>query len=227
MAGALAMGLGAGLAVWGASLAAFALAGRPGALDDPAGTAYAATSAVAYALTAGVLLLCLRRIFGSAAAAGLRPLAWRDAPAVLGAIALVAALRIATFWYLTLVGQPGHVQNGLGAFRVAGPLAALLTVAVGATLAPFAEELVYRGGVYRTLLALLPPGRAAFLSALVFAAARFDLVLFPFFAAYGFVLALLYRRTGSLLAPMAVRAAFDGASYALLVWLDASASITG
>jgi len=34
------------------------------------------------------------------------------------------------------------------------------------------------------------------------------------------VLALLYRRTGNLVVPMAVRSLFDGASYALLVWLD-------
>ncbi len=99
---------------------------------------------------ATVLLLCLRRIFGSTGAAGLRPLAWRDAPAVLGAIALVAALRLATIWSLTLVGQPGHVQNGLGAFRVAGPAGGRADHRGRCdALAPFAEELVYRGGVYR------------------------------------------------------------------------------
>jgi membrane protease YdiL (CAAX protease family) len=226
MAGTLALGLGAGLAVWAVAVGAFAASGHPQALDDPASLAYGATAAVAYAATAAVLVVFLLRVFGSASAAGLGRLHARDAIAVGGGVALVAALRIATFWYLVLIHRQGHVQNGLGAFHVAGPVAALVTVAVGATLAPFAEELIYRGCVYRTLRAMMPGGRAAFLSALVFAAARFDLVLFPFFTAYGFLLALLYRRTGTLYAPMLVRAIFDGACYALLVWLD-TAALTG
>ena len=220
MLGALALGLGAGLAVWALALGCVVAAGRSRALDDPARIPYLCVAAVAYGVVAVVLVACLLRIFGSPAGIGLRRPTVRDVLAILAGTAVVAGLRVATFGYLALIGRSDHVQAGLSSFHVASVLGAVLTVGVGATIAPFAEELVYRGTIYRLLAAIMPAGRAAFLSALVFAAARWDLALFPFFAAYGVVLALLYRRTGNLVVPMAVRSLFDGASYALLVWLD-------
>jgi membrane protease YdiL (CAAX protease family) len=215
--------LGAGLGVWVLALTGFVAAGRPDALDNPAGVAYPSVAAAAYAAMAAVLLVRLRRLF-SAPGGGLalRPLTWPDFRACLSGIAVVLLLRLGTFVYLAAIGQAGHVQTGLGAFNATDRLGAALTIAVGTTIGPFSEELLYRGTIYRVLSAYMPLNRATFLSALIFAAARFDLVLFPFFTAYGVVLAVLYRRTHNLFVPIAVRAAFDGGSYALLVWLDAA-----
>jgi membrane protease YdiL (CAAX protease family) len=182
-----------------------------------------ASSALAYIAMASVLLARLPRLAGAPLHDVIHPFSRRDAATVAVAVLVVVALRLVTFGYLIAIGQPGHVQAGLGGFRTAGPAASALTIVVGALVAPFSEELLYRGTIYPAIAQRLPDGRAAVASGLIFAAARLDLVLAPFFVVYGTLLALVYRRTGNLLVPVAVRALFDGASYALLVWLDTAA----
>jgi membrane protease YdiL (CAAX protease family) len=219
----VALALAAGLAVWVIAIAATTFAGDAGTLDNPAGVAYPLVAGAGYVAMAAVLLLRLPRLLGGPIAAlGLRPLNGREMLTAGVALLIVVAMRLAVFGYLTAIGQPGHVQAGLAGFRPSGPLAAALAIGVGATLAPFSEELLFRGTIYRALAQRMPDDRAAIASGLCFAAARFDLVLAPFFVAYGTLLAIVYRRTGNLFVPVAVRAVFDGASYALLVWLDAA-----
>jgi membrane protease YdiL (CAAX protease family) len=202
------------------ALAAFSLAGRPGALDDPADVPYTLVAAAGYLAMGLVVLKRLPQLVGAApAGVGARPLNATDAATVAGGTLIVCAMRLLTFGYLAAIGQSNHVQAGLGGFRPTGPLAVALLIIVGAAIAPFSEELLFRGVIYRAMLVRMPDARAAIGSGLVFAAARFDLVLAPFFVAYGTLLAVLYRRTANLFVPIAVRILFDGASYALLVWL--------
>jgi len=201
--------------------------GHSNALDNPAGVPYLLTAAGAYA---AVALVLLRRLPGLLHARlvpglGLRPVGRGDALAAALGLVLVCALRLLTFVYLAAIGQPGHVQNGLGYFHATSALSALLTLLVGTTIAPFSEELLFRGTIYRAIASRMPDDRAAIASGLIFAAARLDLVLAPFFAAYGTLLAIAYRRTGNFFVPVAIRAAFDGLSYALLLWMDARAFI--
>jgi uncharacterized protein len=206
--------------VWIAALWVAAAAGRPAALDDPAGVAYPIVAATAYAVVAAVLLARLPRLMGAPlGAAGLRPISPADGGAIAAGTLAVIVLRLSTFGYLAAIGQAGHVQAGLAGFRPTSAVAAVLTVLVGATIAPFSEELLFRGTVYRAIAVRMPDGRAVIASALIFAASRFDLVLAPFFVLYGTLLAALYRRSGNLFVPIGVRAIFDGLSYALLIWL--------
>jgi membrane protease YdiL (CAAX protease family) len=176
---------------------------------------------VAYAAGACVLLLRLPALIGGPLAGlGLRPPQASDLGTVAFGVLITAVLRAATFVYLAAIGAPSHVQTGLEGFRVEGVLSATLTIAVAATLVPFCEELFFRGVVFGALARRTTAPRAAIASGLLFAASRGDLVLFPFFALYGTLLATLYRRTGNLWVPILVRSIFDGASVALLVYLD-------
>ena len=206
------------LALWGCSAA-----GLRNALDNPAGVPYVIVAAVAYAAMSGVLLWRWTPLTGAPLSAlGFHRLGKRDIGAIAAGALVAFALRLCTFAYLAAIGQPGHVQAGLGAFRPEGPLSVALVILLGATIAPFAEELLFRGIVYRAIAQYWPDGRAVIVSALLFAVARFDVVLAPFFVAYGALLAILYRRTHQLLVPVGVRAIFDGTSYALLAWLSSA-----
>lgn len=151
---------------------------------------------------------------------GLRSLRRGDLAVAITGFAAVCVLRLGAYGYLVLIGQPGHVQAGLGGFHADSAAATALTLLVGIVIAPFSEELLFRGTIYRAIAQRLPEGPSAITSGLIFAAARFDLVLLPFFTAYGAVLALAYRRTGNLFVPVLIRAAFDGLAYALLLWLN-------
>jgi len=150
---------------------------------------------------------------------GLRAPRGREAAVIGICVAVVCVLRLLTFAYLAAIGQSSHVQTGIGNFHPSSPGGAVLAILVGATVAPFSEELVFRGTIYRAIDQRMPDTRACIASGLIFAAARLDVVLAPFFVAYGTVLALVYRRTGNLFVPIAIRTIFDGGSYALLVWL--------
>lgn len=78
----------------------------------------------------------------------------------------------------------------------------LLALLVTAVLAPFTEEIFFRGMVYRYLRARWPIWAAVVGSALLFGLAHFSglngLALLPVFVLMGIVLALIYERTGSL-----------------------------
>jgi membrane protease YdiL (CAAX protease family) len=214
---ALLAGAAAGALVW---VAAVAL-GHGASLDDPAGIPSSLVRIAAYAGSTAVLLAFLPRLLvGGAGALGLRVPRGSELAAIVGGVAIAAALRYATFLYLAALRIPGHVQTGLEHFAVTGPLGAALAVAVAVAVAPCAEELFFRGVVYGALAARLSPLRAAAASGLLFAASRGDIAMLPFFTAYGILLAVLYRRTGNLAVPICVRALFDGGSIALLVWLD-------
>jgi len=218
---ALALAVVAGAAAGGLVWVAVVAAGRGASLEDPAGVASSLVRIAAYAVATAVLLAQLPVLAGGGIGAlGLRVPRAADIGAIAGGAALVAVLRYVAFLYLAALHIPGHIQTGLEHFAVTSAAGALLAIAVAATIAPVAEELFFRGVVYGALAERLSPLRAALASAVLFAASRGDIALLPFFTAYGFVLAMLYRRTGNLAVPIGIRALVDGGSTALLVWLD-------
>lgn len=209
------------LAAWVAATLAVSASPDYQGLDNPASVVRQAVVVAAYAAGTAVLLARLPGVIGAPLGAlGLSVLRPSDMGAVAGGVLATAVLRLAAFVYLAVIGAPDHVQPGLEGFRVDGVLSATLSIAVAATIVPFCEELLFRGVVYGALASRTTPFRAAVASGLVFAASRGDLALFPFFALYGTLLAVLYRRTGNLWVPILVRALFDGTSVALLVYLD-------
>jgi CAAX protease family protein len=119
---------------------------------------------------------------------GFRPSAIKWMAAAIGAYLLFA------FFYSLLVGQPK--QEDIAESFGTVPIQVLLIVIA----APISEEVCFRGMLYGGLRERLPRIGAALLSAGVFGGlhAATGLSAVPPLIAFGFILALLYERTGSI-----------------------------
>ena len=83
-------------------------------------------------------------------------------------------------------------------------------------LAPFAEEVVFRGAVLRSLLdTRLAPWTAIMLSALLFAVGHLNPIQMPHAFIIGMLLGWMYWRTGSILPSMAYHWANNSAAYVI------------
>ncbi len=85
-------------------------------------------------------------------------------------------------------------------------------------MAPVAEEIFFRGFIFGGLRRYLNLPIAGLISGLLFAAAHGDPGLIVPFAGIGLVLAYLYERSGTLLAPIGVHFVFNGLSFMLLIF---------
>ncbi len=81
-------------------------------------------------------------------------------------------------------------------------------------VAPVAEEIFFRGIVYNAWLREFGVWRAIIGSAALFALIHGSIFVIPAIFGLGIALALLYRRTGSLPASMAMHATFNGITLA-------------
>ena len=117
-----------------------------------------------------------------------RPSAFKWMAAAVGAYLLFA------FVYALLLGQPHQkdIAKGFGAI----PIQVLLIVLA----APVSEEVCFRGMLFGGLRERMPRIGAALLSALIFGGlhAVTGISAVPPLIAFGFVLALLYEKTGSI-----------------------------
>ena len=84
-------------------------------------------------------------------------------------------------------------------------------------LAPIGEEILFRGLLYRTLRDNGWPKAALLLSSLIFGLIHFNPMALVPLAYFALLLALLYEKTGSLLAPMAAHAAFNAFNFLALI----------
>lgn len=132
---------------------------------------------------------------------------------VAAAVALAAVAYYTAVIAYSLLVKPDieqTVARDLGADDGVGGLvaAAILIVAV----APVAEELFFRGFFYRALRGRLAVLLAAAVDGVVFGFLHWDfqsadqLLIVPPLALFGFLLCLLYERTGTLFAPIALHA---------------------
>ena len=128
--------------------------------------------------------------------------AWVVSTVLIGIVAVV----------LQQLGMEPEPQAAERAIEMLNPVLVVLAIVV---LAPIAEEVFFRGVVFN---AWLREGgrRFAFIgSALLFAVIHVSLLsLLPIFA-LGLMLAWIYDRTGTLLAPIAMHATVNGISVAL------------
>jgi uncharacterized protein len=129
-------------------------------------------------------------------------------PAWIGAqlIGLVAVL------LLQLVGLEPDVGVAERALANADPVIIVIAVVL---VAPVAEELFFRGVVYNAWLREHGPRAALVGSSVLFALIHGSLFLFLPIVALGAALAVVYRRTGSLPAAIALHAGFNGITVAL------------
>jgi membrane protease YdiL (CAAX protease family) len=180
-----------------------------------------ATFLVAAAILFGVprlRRLCASRLAVPIARGRRKEVAIAFALAVTANFAVLGAAALA--WWM-LGGEPAlarRMGQGLGiadpwtdAFT---PRTLVTTFFVGAVLAAFIEELVFRGILYRTWEARWGWVKSAFATSLVFAMVH-PYVLPQFFASL--VLIALYRRTGSLRACIAAHALMNISSWHPLI----------
>jgi len=109
--------------------------------------------------------------------------------------------------------NPQSILVSLGAHS--GVPAFVLDLLTGAVVAPFAEELLFRGLIYGGLAQRYPGWLAAVFSALLFALLHGVGVLVPIFV-LGLGLAYVYQRTGTLWAPILTHSLVNAVSLALL-----------
>jgi membrane protease YdiL (CAAX protease family) len=127
----------------------------------------------------------------------------RRFPAAMGC-ALSAALLIASYLfraaYIVIASMLGihiGIQQILTRLDTTGP-GFIMTLIVGAVIAPIAEEIFFRGFVYAGLRARLGVAVAVLVASIFFTLLHFSLELFIPILALGFFLTLLYEVTGSL-----------------------------
>ncbi|MHB0856919.1 MAG: CPBP family intramembrane glutamic endopeptidase [Anaerolineae bacterium] len=153
-----------------------------------------------------------RKYGGGWAALGLRPFALvRGGALVLGALALTLAVNAA--WepirqQLGWSGQPSFLP--LFGPGVGGLLLALL---LGAVVAPFAEEVFFRGFLYAGLRQRLGLGWALVISSSLFAVVHVTLGVLPPIFVMGVVFALLYEWTGSVWPCIGLHAAINALAF--------------
>lgn len=113
----------------------------------------------------------------------------------------------------TLAPGPGLGALGAQALRSAGGAGALMEFGLLVLLAPVAEELIFRGFIFRALLDELRPLAAAGLSAVLFAAAHlaWEPQSCAPLLAVGLASAYLYRHSRSLLPCILLHAAYNAA----------------
>jgi membrane protease YdiL (CAAX protease family) len=121
-----------------------------------------------------------------------RPSAFKWILAAIGAYLLFALL----YSSLIVVPEQEDIADGFGPI----PVQILLIVVA----APISEELCFRGMLFAGLREKLPRYGAALLSAVLFGGlhALTGITAVPPLIAFGFVLALLYEKTGSVLPPI-------------------------
>lgn len=125
-----------------------------------------------------------------------------------------------SFWMMEHSAIPGFGPQEQDAVRLlkreatwAGRTAMALVTVV---LAPVAEEILFRGIVYTWIRQIGFPRMALWGTALLFGLIHLNVAIFLPLVALSLVLALLYERTGNLLAPITAHALFNWLNFLML-----------
>ncbi|ADE53774.1 CPBP family intramembrane glutamic endopeptidase [Coraliomargarita akajimensis] len=89
------------------------------------------------------------------------------------------------------------------------PIALALLAIFAVILAPLAEEIIFRGGVYRFLKSQMPVGSAMLASACFFALIHFNILALGPLICVGAILAYVYEKERNILVPICFHAAFN------------------
>ncbi len=113
------------------------------------------------------------------------------------------------------------VQDLVKIFQDGGePITITILVLFAVLLAPFVEEIIFRGCIYRFLKSKTTFIAAQVLSGIVFSIMHFNLMTFIPLVVIGIILARIYEKTGNLLVPMCFHAFFNGFSLLMLYILS-------
>jgi membrane protease YdiL (CAAX protease family) len=143
------------------------------------------------------------------------------------ALSLTTAVKLVV---LSITGSTEPQQKLVQNFQAAadtGNSSLLAAIAVSAVVvAPFSEEVIFRGAFYPVLSRSLGRGLSAVLTAVMFALVHDTLTDAPSLAVLALCFALAYEATGSLLVPIFMHATFNGTGL-LMMWLSAKYGLPG
>jgi membrane protease YdiL (CAAX protease family) len=118
-------------------------------------------------------------------------------------------------------GVKAEEQQAVQVLRTAVSTVDRLKLAVVTILlAPVAEEMLFRGLLYAWIRQIGFPRLALVLTAGIFAFVHFNLATFLPLFVLAVILAVLYERTGNLLAPIAAHSTFNALNFLLLLWMQ-------
>ncbi len=194
-----------------------ALAPTPGSGPEP-GSALLAAMVVLLFQTAVILAMLravvIRKYGLSWADLGLRPAErhWYRRAVIVGILVLPVLLWLINVVLIPQVTEEPFRNPQLYAIAPAGfSWSAMLTMLVMAgVVAPFAEELAFRGLLFPWLGARLGVPAGAALSALCFATLHGAAILIPALTVVGIAFAVLYQRSGSLWPAIVAHGVFNG-----------------
>ncbi len=198
------------------------LAPVPGSVPEP-GDALLAAMVVMLFQTAVILAMLqavvIRKYGLSWADLGLRPVErhWYRR-AVVVAVLLLPTVALVNGVLIPELAEEPFRNPQLYAIAPAGfSWSAMVTMLVMAgVVAPFAEELVFRGLLFPWLRARLGVPAAVLLSALVFATLHGAAILIPALTVVGAAFAIIYQRCGSLWPAIVAHSVFNGIMIVLL-----------
>jgi hypothetical protein len=187
----------AGLAAVGYAIAV------PGAVAESAVGFTVVAFSLHAALLAMIYLQGVRPGFVTAESLGIGRAHWRVGLAVgLVTAVVLGLLALGNTLVLSALGAPQPQAESLRWLRDVPLPQFLMVAASGALAAPVVEELFFRGYVFNAYLAAKPPRTAYVASAALFGVLHGHLTLFPAIFLGGIVLAYVYRRSGTIVAPI-------------------------
>ena len=182
-------------------------------LQGAAGIAVLLANAALLTLILHHKQLSYARLFHDAPVSAAATLGLLIVPIALLVPALVLA-NLAVNTLLISLEAPNEYQQQMFERMMSIDVMSLLYVCV---LAPFLEEMLFRGVILRSFLVQYPKGRAIAASAILFGIAHLNAYQFVVGVTIGLVLGWLYERTRSLWPCIALHALYNAASVALTV----------
>lgn len=179
--------------------------------DTPDDLLYRWSSAIGALIQYGIILgivLAIARGIAPATLGLVRPGSWaaaagRVASALVAIFVIGAVLNV----FLEAGKEQGLVPNGWDSSRAA-PFVANFVVVAG--VAPFVEELTYRGLGFAAVRDAFGNGAAVVVTALAFGLAHGLFVALPVLTIFGLILAWVRLKTGSIYPTIALHALFNG-----------------
>ena len=201
-------------------LALLAYSARLTDTETPDDLAYRYSSSVAaviqYGIMLGILLLIARGLPRRELFALRRPASWKRALglAVLALLAIYAAAfvyerALSLFGNWNATDEQGLVPDGWDASRAAPFVANFLVIAI---VAPFVEELTYRGLGFAAVASAYGPVTAIVVTSLAFGLAHGLVVALPVLTIFGAILAWLRFKTKSIYPTVILHGLFNGAA---------------
>ena len=154
---------------------------------------------------------------------GLRWLRWKSIfwimPAFVFAMMIVGAILVAFGWQTWVQDSLGaKPQEAVTLVRETSDVGLLVAMAVTAVIfAPITEELIFRGYLYPVVKRFTDRWFASIFSGVLFGVIHFNVMALPMLALMGFILAVIYERSGSLWVPIGCHAAFNATQFGLMI----------